>query len=75
MNLGRWARLGLTAGIGILCAVPLGAELGKPYRLEAVQSREDLPPPLLGEHTDEVLREAGYADEEIDEFRKSEIVF
>jgi crotonobetainyl-CoA:carnitine CoA-transferase CaiB-like acyl-CoA transferase len=30
--------------------------------------------PMVGEHTDEVLRELGYSIEEIAEFRKAEIV-
>ena len=35
----------------------------------------DLPPPMLGEHTEEVLREtAGYSDEEIEELRKANAI-
>jgi crotonobetainyl-CoA:carnitine CoA-transferase CaiB-like acyl-CoA transferase len=30
--------------------------------------------PAMGEHTDEVLREAGYSAEEIAKFRKDEVV-
>jgi crotonobetainyl-CoA:carnitine CoA-transferase CaiB-like acyl-CoA transferase len=30
--------------------------------------------PEIGEHTDEVLREAGYSAEEIAKFRKDEVV-
>ncbi len=48
--------------------------LGAPYRLDGVSAR-NAAPPLLGEHTDEVLAEAGYAGKEIEEFRKSEVIF
>ena len=34
----------------------------------------DLPPPALGEHTDEVLSEMGYSDEEITELREAKAI-
>jgi crotonobetainyl-CoA:carnitine CoA-transferase CaiB-like acyl-CoA transferase len=37
-----------------------------PLSFDAERARHRLPPPLLGEHSAEVLREAGYADEAID---------
>jgi crotonobetainyl-CoA:carnitine CoA-transferase CaiB-like acyl-CoA transferase len=37
-----------------------------PLSFDAERARHRLPPPLLGEHTAEVLRETGYADEAID---------
>jgi crotonobetainyl-CoA:carnitine CoA-transferase CaiB-like acyl-CoA transferase len=49
--------------------------MGAPFRMEAPPAREGVAPPLLGEHTDEVLAEAGYSDEEIEGFRKGEMVF
>jgi crotonobetainyl-CoA:carnitine CoA-transferase CaiB-like acyl-CoA transferase len=32
------------------------------------------PPPLMGEHTDEVLRELGYDDERIEALRAAEVI-
>ncbi len=40
--------------------------LGCPIHLSATPPRIDRPAPLLGEHTRELLRECGYADDEID---------
>ena len=46
-------------------------QLGFPLKLSVTPCDIRLPPPLLGEHSDEVLREAGYADAEIRELRSS----
>jgi crotonobetainyl-CoA:carnitine CoA-transferase CaiB-like acyl-CoA transferase len=34
----------------------------------------DKPPPLLGEHTREVLAEAGFADQEVDALAATEVI-
>jgi formyl-CoA transferase len=53
-------------------AVPLVAN---PIRLSATPPRYDLPPPLLGQHTDEILRERlGMPDEQILELRRRRVV-
>ena len=39
--------------------------IGQPIELEDTPARIRSAPPLLGEHTDDVLREAGYEDGEI----------
>jgi len=48
--------------------------VGSGFRLEHGGGSVDRPPATLGEHTDEVLREAGYADADIAEMRQQAVV-
>jgi crotonobetainyl-CoA:carnitine CoA-transferase CaiB-like acyl-CoA transferase len=48
--------------------------VGSGFRLEHGGGSVDRPPAKLGEHTDEVLREAGYADADIAEMRQQAVV-
>jgi crotonobetainyl-CoA:carnitine CoA-transferase CaiB-like acyl-CoA transferase len=48
--------------------------VGSGFRLEHGGGSVDRPPARLGQHTDEVLREAGYSASEIAEIRRAEIV-
>ena len=48
--------------------------VGSGFRLEHGGGSVDRPPARLGQHTDEVLQEAGYAASEIAEIRRAEIV-
>jgi len=48
--------------------------LGMPVKLSDTPGAFRLPPPLLGEHTDEVLRELGYAAEVIADMRAAEVI-
>ena len=48
--------------------------VGSGFRLEHGGGSVERPPATLGEHTDEVLREAGYADADIAEMRQQAVV-
>jgi crotonobetainyl-CoA:carnitine CoA-transferase CaiB-like acyl-CoA transferase len=48
--------------------------VGQPIIMSRTESRIRTPPPLMGEHTDELLRELGYEDEAIAELRAAEVI-
>ena len=48
--------------------------VGSGFRLEHGGGSVDRPPAKLGQHTDEVLREAGYGEVEIAEMRAGKVV-
>jgi len=48
---------------------------GPPYELSGLKWRLSNPAPTFGQHTAEILRELGYADEEIDILAKEEVIY
>ena len=46
-------------------------QLGVPVKMSRTPGDPTRPAPAFGEHTDEVLREAGYSDEEIAAMKES----
>jgi crotonobetainyl-CoA:carnitine CoA-transferase CaiB-like acyl-CoA transferase len=48
--------------------------MGQPLRFSETQAPDAGPPPMLGQHTAEVLRQAGYADHEIADLRRRGVV-
>jgi crotonobetainyl-CoA:carnitine CoA-transferase CaiB-like acyl-CoA transferase len=48
--------------------------MGVPLTFTASPASDAGPPPVLGEHTDEVLRELGYTDAAIDALGRDDVV-
>jgi len=48
--------------------------VGQPILMSRTPSSICTPPPLMGEHTDEILRGLGYDDERIAELREAEVI-
>ena len=59
------------AWCGQLSGVPL---VGSPVRIDGERADSELPPPALGEHTDEVLRELGLSDDEVERLKGSRVI-
>ena len=52
----------------------LAAVMGQPLVFQGTPTQDPGPPPLLGQHTDEVLREAGYDAAGIAALRAKKVV-
>ena len=48
--------------------------VGMPMRRDGARSLHESPPPLLGQHTDDVLAELGFLPEDVDHLRNSGVV-
>ncbi len=49
--------------------------VSSPMKLSATPVRTELPPPLLGQHTEEVLRELlNYSDSRLSELRHGKVI-
>jgi crotonobetainyl-CoA:carnitine CoA-transferase CaiB-like acyl-CoA transferase len=54
-----------------LAGVPV---VGSPVRLDRCRADSDLPPPALGEHTEDVLGALGLASEEVERLRTAGVI-
>ena len=48
--------------------------IGFPTKLSDTPASLRLPPPLIGQHTDEILRDLGYPEGEIAELRQEKVI-
>jgi formyl-CoA transferase/CoA:oxalate CoA-transferase len=59
------ARHAHVRALGILEPLPGGTSVGVPFSVDGARPRYGDPPPLLGQDSEDVLREAGYSLEEV----------
>jgi crotonobetainyl-CoA:carnitine CoA-transferase CaiB-like acyl-CoA transferase len=45
-----------------------------PARFSDMQLKQDVPPPLYGQHTDEILTALGYSKDEIKKLREEQVI-
>jgi crotonobetainyl-CoA:carnitine CoA-transferase CaiB-like acyl-CoA transferase len=69
-DVGQVAEHEQTAALGLI----QDGTLALPLSFDGARAGHRTPPPLLGQHTAEILRDAGYADEEISALAREGIV-
>jgi crotonobetainyl-CoA:carnitine CoA-transferase CaiB-like acyl-CoA transferase len=72
-DVGEVARHEQTAALGLIQDTPRPT-VAFPVSFDEERLRHRSPPPRLGEHTAEILREAGYADDEISALEREGII-
>ena len=58
----------------MVCSMAGARMMGSPVRLDGERSGSELPPPSLGEHTDEVLATLGVASKEAERLKAAKVV-